>query len=163
MNTPNSQPPTIVHPDSSAVQSYLNLLQGVITRMGANSSNCKSLCITLVSAIAVIITDKNKPNFAWIALLPIVLLSLLDAYYLGLEQGFRTTYNEFVKKMQQNAATPKDLFILIPKLLVKKRDGNEIQPFSPLRATLKAFTSFSIYPFYVTLAAIVLLGRFLVP
>lgn len=159
MSTPNSQS---VHPDSPAVQSYLTLLQGVITRMGTNSSNCKTLCITLVSAIVVIIADKNKPNFAWIALLPIVLLGLLDAYYLGLEQGFRTTYNEFVKKMQQDLATSKDLFVIVPKLLIRKRDGNEIRPFSPVLATLIGLTSFSIYPFYLVLAAIVWIGKSLV-
>jgi hypothetical protein len=167
MSASNSPPPEIVQPDSSAVQSYLTMLQGVITRMATNSSSCKTLCVTLVSAIVVIVADKGKPNFAGIALLPIILLGLLDAYYLGLEQGFRNTYNEFVKKMQADEATTKDLFLVIPKHITKKRtpDGKliaETHPFAPAKATAIAFTSFSIYPFYLTLAAIVFLGKFLV-
>jgi hypothetical protein len=161
----HSQPVTF---DSSAVQSYLNILQGVISRMATNSSNCKSLCITLVSAIAVVITDKEKTAYAWIAFIPILLFFFLDSYYLGLEQGFRGTYNDFLKKVQNTTATVNDLFILIPKKEVKERqaDGSvikKIQAFNPVDGTLKAMTSFAVYPFYLTLLIVLLLGRFLIP
>jgi hypothetical protein len=159
--------PQPVNFDSSAVQSYLNILQGVITRMASNSANCKSLCITLVSAIAVVITDKEKPTFAWIAFIPILLFFFLDAYYLGLEQGFRCTYNEFVKRVQDGVATPKDLFLLIPKRIVQRSQANgdttkEVQRFDPVAGTLTAMTSFAVYPFYLTLLLVLLLGRFLI-
>jgi hypothetical protein len=153
--------------ESNAVQNYLNILQGVISRMATNSSNCKSLCITLVSAIAVVITDKEKPTFAWIAFIPILLFFLLDAYYLGLEQGFRCAYNEFVKRTQNGVATTHELFILIPKKIVKRSQANgsittEIQNFDPVDGTLKAMTSFAVYPFYLTLLVVLLIGRFLI-
>jgi hypothetical protein len=153
--------------ESSAVQKYLDILQSVISRMAGNSSNCKSVCITLVSAIVVVIADKGKPDFAWITLIPVILFCLLDAYYLGLEQGFRNTYNEFVKKLQNGVATPKDLFLIMPKRIVKKRQADglttlEIKAFSPVYGTLKALISFAVYPFYLTLIVVLLLGRFLV-
>jgi carbon starvation protein CstA len=127
--------------ESSAVQKYLDILQSVISRMAGNSSNCKSVCITLVSAIVVVIADKGKPDFAWITLIPVILFCLLDAYYLGLEQGFRNTYNEFVKKLQNGVATPKDLFLIMPKRIVKKRQADglttlEIKAFSPVYGTV---------------------------
>jgi hypothetical protein len=153
--------------ESSAVQKYLDLLQGVISRMAGNSSNCKSVCITLVSAIAVVIADKGKPDFAWITLIPVILFCFLDAYYLGLEQGFRVTYNEFVKKLQNGVATPKDLFLIIPKRTIKKHQADglttlEVKAFNPVYGTLKALISFAVYPFYLTLIVVLLLGRFLV-
>jgi hypothetical protein len=159
--------PHPVNFDSSSVQNYLNLLQGVVTRMASNSSNCKSLCITLVSAIVVVITEKGKPDFAWITLIPILLFCFLDAYYLGLEQGFRCTYNEFVKRVQDGVATERDLFVLIPKRIVQRNQANgvttkEIQRFDPVVGTLTAITSFAVYPFYLALLVLLFLGRFLI-
>ena len=40
-------------------QTYLTLLQGIINRFAANSSNCKTWCVTLVSAIVVFSADKK--------------------------------------------------------------------------------------------------------
>jgi hypothetical protein len=94
--------------ESTAVQSYLNILQGVISRMATNSANCKTWCITLVSAIIVIIVDKAKPNYVWIALLPIILFFLLDAYYLGQERSFRAIYNGFIQRLNAGNANRND-------------------------------------------------------
>lgn len=49
--------------ESPSVQSYLNILQSIINRMVANSSGCKTWCITLVSAVILIIADKGKPAY----------------------------------------------------------------------------------------------------
>jgi hypothetical protein len=78
-----------LNPDSAAVQSYLNILQGVIARMAANSANCKTRCITLASALLVLIADKGKTNLMAIALIPVLLFCFLDAYYLAQERAFR--------------------------------------------------------------------------
>lgn len=56
--------------ESTAVQSYLNILQTIINRMATNSANCKTWCVTLVSAILVIIVDKGKADYIWITLIP---------------------------------------------------------------------------------------------
>ena len=73
--------------ESASVQSYLSILQGTITRMASNSASCKAWCVTLVSAMLVLIADKEKPDYVWISVVPIVLFVVLDAYYLGLERG----------------------------------------------------------------------------
>lgn len=157
--------PQLVTVESSAVHKYLDILQDLIKRMAGNSSNCKSLCITLVSAIAVV-TNKEKSSYVWITLIPVILFCFLDAYYLGLEQGFRATYNEFVEKMQNSIATTQDLFIVIPKGTIRKRqaDGStplKTKPFDPVDGTRKALRSVAVYPFYLTLLVLLLLGRFL--
>jgi len=127
--------------ESSAVQSYLEILQNVINRMSANSASCKSWCITIVSAIIVIIADKSKPELIWIAVVPILLFLFLDSYYLGLEQRFRSKYNEFIKKIHDESATIEDVFIVNPG------SGFKINVLS----TIEALLSISVYPFYIVL------------
>lgn len=137
--------------ESSSVQNYLNILQGIIARMATNSSNCKTWCISLVSAVLVVIADKSKPDYAWIALIPIVLFFLLDAYYLGQERSFRDIYNDFIQKLQVGSVQTADLFILKP-----------IRGFSVIRALYDASFSFAVYPFYLTLVATVIIARYLI-
>lgn len=135
-----------VNYESGAVQSYLEILQSVINRMASNSASCKTWCITIVSAIVVIIADKSNPVYVWVSLVPIILLSFLDSYYLGLEQRFRESYNIFIKKLHTGLATIEDVFIVNP--------GGGV--LLTLKSTLKAALSISIWPFYCLL--LVMLG-----
>lgn len=128
--------------NSQAVQAHLNILQSVIQRMATNCSTSKAWCITLVSAILVIVADKGKQQYAWLAIIPIVLFLVLDAYYLGLEKGFRNSYNEFIAKLHEKKLNSNDLFAVIPK-------GNHLFLF------LKSIISFSVWPFYLTLLAMI--------
>ncbi len=117
--------------ESPSVQSHLSMLQNIIQRMVANSSSCKSLCITLVSAVLVIVADKVKPDYTWIALLPTIIFSCLDAYYLLLEKGFRNAYNEFVKKSHTKELQQSDLYAINPS---DKSDKVLINQISALRS-----------------------------
>lgn len=126
--------------ESPSVQSYLGILQAVINRMAANSSACKTWCITLVSAIVVIIADKGKPQYISISIIPIVLFLILDSYYLGLERLFRELYNSFIKKLHDNTATIDDVFIVTPG---SKR--------GIIWALIDSFFSISVWPFYLLL------------
>jgi hypothetical protein len=149
----SSQPqsPANLTVESTSVQNYLNILQGIISRMATNSSSCKTWCISLVSAILVVIADKNKPDYAWIALIPIILFFLLDAYYLGQERSFRAIYNDFIEKLQAGRVQTKDLFVLKP-----------LRGSSVVTSIYKATFSFAIYPFYLTLLATVIIARYLI-
>jgi hypothetical protein len=135
--------------NSQAVQSHLTILQSVIQRMAANSSSSKAWCITLVSAILVVVADKGKPQYALLALIPTILFLVLDAYYLGLERGFRNAYNAFIKKLHQETLCPEDLFVVIPQ-------GGT------LRLFFAALRSFSVWPFYGTLAGMIYATKVLV-
>lgn len=127
--------------DSSAAQSYLEILQGVINRMAANSAGCKTWCITIVSAILVIVSGKANATYIWIALVPISLFTFLDSYYLGLEHRFIDKYNEFIEKLHNQTATVEDVYIVSPGGGFKVTAGS----------TIKAGASFSVWPFYVLL------------
>lgn len=138
-----------VNLDSPAVQSYLTILQGVIGRMASNSAGAKTWCIALVSAIIVVIADKGEPGFVWIALVPVGLFFLLDAYYLGLERQFRDRYNDFIGKLHDGRAEVEDVFIVSP--------GGGVP--GSMKAALVACGSVSVWPFYVLLALMLLAVR----
>jgi hypothetical protein len=135
--------------DSQSIQAHLTLLQAVIQRMAGNSAACKTWCITLVSALLVLIADKGTPRFAWLALIPTILFCILDAYYLALEQTFRNAYNSFVTRLHTGQLSREDLFVIAPK--------GEIVP-----QFLRAIRSFSVYPFYAVLTGLILVAKTLV-
>jgi hypothetical protein len=135
--------------NSEAVQAHLNIIQSVIQRMSANSASAKAWCITLVSAILVIVADKGKANFTWIALIPTILFLVLDAYYLGLEKAFRDSYNNFIIKLHNKKLIASDLFAVTPS-------GSLFKHF------MKSLISFSVWPFYLTLILMIFLaGKYL--
>ena len=135
--------------DSPSVQSYLTILQGVINRMAANSSSCKTWCVALVSAIVVVIADKGQPKYVSIAVVPLFLFLFLDSYYLGLEKRFRDRYNNFIQRLHSGDATVEDLFIVTP--------GRGIRVF--VKATGGALFSLSVWPFYGLLAGMLVALR----
>lgn len=138
--------------ESAAVQNYVSILQAVISRMATNSASCKTWCITIVSAIVVIIATTGKPDYIWIALLPIVLLLFLDAFYLGLERGFISRYNNFVKKVHAKKASIEDVYVV----------GQISGLLATMCSVVKALVSLSIWPFYGMLLLMLLLTRYVI-
>lgn len=134
---------------SPSVQIHLGILQGVIERMAANSTSAKTWCITIVSAILVVVADKNKPDYALLALIPTFLFFTLDAYYLAMEKGFRNSYNTFVRKVHCGKLIADDLYSVRPE-----GESTKLQ--------IEAFKSFSIWGFYLVLAVLIGLARFFV-
>ena len=129
--------------ESSAVQKHLEIVQGVIQRMAENSRSCKVWCVTLVSAVLVLVARTEKPEYALIALIPSVLFLILDTYYLALERGFRASYESFVRKMREAKLTWSDLYSVGPS-------GSTYGHFA------SCLISFSIWPFYATLLVMIL-------
>lgn len=137
--------------DSAAVQAHLSIAQSVIQRMATNSSSCKAWCITLVSAILVIVADKGKPHYALIAVVPTFLFLVLDMYYLALERCFRQSYNNFIEKLHAGRVIAADLYAVTPT-------GSVVHTF------FKSLTSFSIWPFYATLGVMIwIANHFVIP
>ena len=140
----------ILGPQFVAVQKHLEINQGVISRMAENSRSCKIWCVTLVAGILVLVARTGQPQHALIALAPVVLFYVLDAYYLSLERGFRRSYSSFVLQLREGRVTSSDLFSVAPSGSIP-------------RGTIWAmFKSFSVPPFYVVVLGTVLLARFLI-
>ncbi len=102
-------------PDSPAVHTHLNILQGVIQRMAENSRACKVWCVTLVAATLVLVARTGEPQHALLALVPTVLFCVLDAYYLALERAFRKAYNRFVVALHASELDAADVFKIAPQ------------------------------------------------
>jgi len=136
--------------DLQAVQFHLTTLQSVIQRMANNSASTKSWCITIVSAILVIIVDKGIPQYTYLAFIPVLLFCALDAYYLGLERRFISSYNTFVKKQHIGNLHPKDYFVIKPQ-------GNTCRAFFT-----SLFCSVSVWLFYLTIAGMICAIKWLV-
>ena len=136
--------------ESSAVQKHLEIMQGAITRMAENSRYCKVWCVTLVAATLVLVARTGDAMHTLIAIVPIVLFLVLDAYYLALERGFRESYNSFVSGLARNETTVADLYKVGPK-------GSILRHFV---STLLG--SFAILPFYALLAATVVVAWLLI-
>lgn len=135
--------------ESPAVQAHLGIAQSVIQHMASNSASCKAWCITLVSAILVIVADKGNPNYALIAAIPTLLFLALDTYYLALERCFRQSYNSFIEKLHGGRIVAADLYAVTPT--------------GSLGGTcFKSLGSFSIWPFYVTLGVMIWAARWIV-
>lgn len=135
--------------ESIAVQAHLQIVQSVVQRMAGNSTSCKAWCITIVSAILVLIADKGKPELAWLALFPSILFLALDAYYLAIEKAFRASYNAFVKKLHCGRIYVEDVYSVLPK--------GEMS-----RHQIEALKSFSVWGFYCGLIVLVILAKKLV-
>lgn len=136
-------------PISSSIEAHLSIYQNVIQRMANNSALAKTWCITLVSAILVIVADKSKPQYSIIALIPTMLFLIMDVYYLGLEKGFRNSYNEFIKKLHTDILAVDDLF-----------DVRPTGSFAELY--VKALLSFSVWPFYLLIIVMIFIAKFFV-
>lgn len=138
--------------NSPSVHAHLNILQGLINRMSGNSANCKGLCTTLVSIIGAISYAAKAPGGMWISVLPILLFGYLDAMYLSLEQGFRKTYDEFVKNLHEAKMTEDQIFKVTPP-----------PGYGKLPAILKAAKSWSVWPIYVSILFLALLIMAFIP
>jgi hypothetical protein len=132
-------------PQPEDVRAHVELLQNVIGRMASNSAAVKTWCVTLVSAIVVLLADKDMPQHIWIALAPTLLFCLLDSYYLSLEKGFRASYEAFVEKLHNNSLSTSDTYLV-------QQSGKASTHF------MEALLSWSVFPFYTVLSTLILLG-----
>jgi hypothetical protein len=139
---------------------YLEMMQGNIERMAANSVNCKAWMVTIVSAMMALQCAVEDLN-GWILLgvLPIALFWYLDVYYLHLERGMRNRERVFVNILKSNefVGYEEALFNFNP-LMIKKVDLTKEQEQEGLVATDDRWLTKSVVPFYgMALVAIVII------
>ena len=136
--------------ESSAVQTHLTIMQGVINRMAENSRSCKVWCVTLVAATLVLVARTGEPQHALIALVPTLLFLFLDSYYLALERAFIKSQNAFVGRLHRSELESADLYRVIPAGM-----GLPLV----MRCLLG---SVSIWPFYLLVTVTILLTWLLI-
>ena len=75
---------------------YLKMIQDIITRMSNISISIKGFFISIVTAIsAIVIAQKSISNLIFLLfLIPMLVLPIMDTYYLSLERKYRLFYKE---------------------------------------------------------------------
>lgn len=141
----------IIEINNSDYQKHIDILQGIINRMAANSSHCKTWCVTLISAIMIFSLKEKNGDIALLSFIPLILFFYLDSYYLSLEKDFRDSFNEFVKKLHEGTLTTDSIF----KIRIKN-NGFIKRPLVTFKA---AFDSPSTLPFYGLMFVLLLLCR----
>lgn len=72
---------------------HLEIVQGVINRMAANSFHLKGWSVVLVSALFALAAKDANARFVALAYFPAIMLWVLDAYFLWQERLFRRLYD----------------------------------------------------------------------
>lgn len=73
---------------------HLELIQGVINRMAANSFLLKGWSVTLASALFALAAKDANPFFVYLAYFPCATFWALDGYFLRQERLYRELYIE---------------------------------------------------------------------
>ena len=128
---------------------HLEMIQGIINRMGTNSFIIKEGTIVILVAIYAFI-NKEQHNYALIGIIPIIVLWILDAYYLLLERKNRTLYDITRKKDEDEI----DFDMNINNIPVKMEDINKFN-------LINILFSKSIFPFYISCIITILLIYFI--
>jgi hypothetical protein len=76
---------------------HLEIIQGVVTRMGANSFIIKGWSVTGIGAMYAYWLNQRDYLIIVLILAIVLLFWFHDAYYLYLERGFRNLYDEVRK------------------------------------------------------------------
>jgi hypothetical protein len=114
-------------------QSRLEMIQAIISRLAGNSSAFKGWMVTITAALLGVAINNKNQWLAWFGVYAIVVLALLDSYYLALEKSFRDLYNAAIGQDKSNwSLTP--VAVKLPNVL-------------------KALRSPSVWPFYASALA----------
>ena len=141
--------------DTAMVHKELDLIQGVINRMAANSFEVKKWLIGIITAIVVLSKDNlmnGGSQVIWILLLPILSFWYLDAFYLSKEKLFKEMYRWVVNYRNKTEDYLYDLNTMkricngTTENLIKKKNG-----------ILRTAISPSLLPFYLIPVACILM------
>jgi hypothetical protein len=72
---------------------YLEMIQNIISRMANNSFFLKGWSVTVVSALFALASANSDRRFAGIAMIPVLMFWILDAYFLRQERLYRKLYD----------------------------------------------------------------------
>jgi hypothetical protein len=125
---------------------YLEMIQGVVTRMESSSFFLKGGTVTLTAGVLALSSTGLHRMFVSIAFMAIVVFWGLDSYYLSLERRFRRLFDYI--RIDQSA--PIDFNLDYHKADVWK-EGKEQASF------FRCLISRTEWPFYAVMTAIVLI------
>lgn len=123
---------------------HLQMIQGIITRMGSNSFAMKGWTIGIMIAVYAFAGSDTK-NALVITLIPMVVLAILDANYLLLERKHRALYENVRNTDEVEINFSMDIQNV--PTTIKEADKFDL---------LRVLLSWSILPFYLVCGGVTL-------
>lgn len=77
-------------------QFHLEIIQGVVNRLGRNSFLLKGWSVILVSALFALSANDSNQTFVYLAFFPAIAFWILDGYFLYTEQLFRNLFEHVI-------------------------------------------------------------------
>ena len=77
---------------------HLEMIQGIINRMNTNSFQIKGFTVAIVSALLTLYSRNQNGWLIAIGIPPILILWILDSYYLQHERIFRGIYKDIISQ-----------------------------------------------------------------
>ena len=77
---------------------HLEMIEGVIERMGNNSFQLKGWAVTLVALVGALSAQGTDKRFFLVAFIPILAFWFLDAFYLKMERKYKILYKNVAAK-----------------------------------------------------------------
>lgn len=91
---------------------HLEMIQGIISRMSANSFFLKGWTVTLVAGIFALASKDADKRYFLITYVPVLVFWCLDAYYLRQERLYRALYNSVRDKSEEEIDFDMDTTLL---------------------------------------------------
>ena len=79
---------------------HLEMIEGVIERMGNNSFQLKGWAVTLVALVGALSSQGSDKRFFLLAFIPLFAFWFLDAFYLQLERKYKILYKNVSEKTE---------------------------------------------------------------
>lgn len=79
---------------------HLEMIEGVIERLGNNSFKLKSWSVTLVTIVGALAVQGSDKRFFLLAFVPLLAFWLLDAFYLQMERKYQVLFKNVAAKQE---------------------------------------------------------------
>ena len=132
-------------PDISNKHKHLEFIQASIGRMSGNLFLLKGWSITLIAALFALAAKDTNRAFVVVAYFPLFIFWFLDGYFLTMERRFRSLY-EHVRKLKEE-----HIDFSMNTEPYKNNPGNQ---------WISVLFSRTLFPYYVTLALLMILLSF---
>lgn len=123
---------------------HLEMIEGVIERMGNNSFQLKGWAVTLVTLVGALASQGSDKRFLLIAFIPLFAFWFLDAFYLQMERKYKILY----KIVSEKAEDAIDFNMDTRSIVLTGNDAERICFFTCLFSKTE-------WPFYLIIAGAV--------
>ena len=123
---------------------HLEMIEGVIERMGNNSFQLKGWAVTLVSLVGALASQGTDKRFFLLVFIPLFAFWFLDAFYLQMERKYKILYKNVSEKTEGTI----DFDMDTKNIVCTGNDAESI-------CFCKCLFSKTEWPFYLIIASVV--------